>query len=191
MSSVFAALLAASFFQHATVTEDQGAPTAETAVAASAPEPELTDEDREDAARDLKDSRFYNKPGATRAEYERDWNECRLIARGSRTPGGVVVVPYNSAIISPAVAAGAGALGGLLGGAIAEGSQRRQNRQTCLLVRGWALVDVDDATKKRIAAMTDAERNAFFEDVVGSTRPGMRKIRWTNEFAAPRVAPVD
>ena len=34
-----------------------------------------------DAARDLKDNRFYNKPGATRAQYDADWQECRLIAR--------------------------------------------------------------------------------------------------------------
>jgi hypothetical protein len=34
-----------------------------------------------DAQRDLRDNRYYNKPGATRAEYDRDWQECRLIAR--------------------------------------------------------------------------------------------------------------
>jgi hypothetical protein len=64
-----------------------------------------------DAARDLKDSRFYNKPGATRAQYDADWQRCRLIARGSRTPGGTVPVYYNPAIVSP-VAAG---VGGLIG----------------------------------------------------------------------------
>ena len=39
-----------------------------------------------DAARDLKDSRFYNRPGATRAHYDADWQACRLIAadRGRR-----------------------------------------------------------------------------------------------------------
>ena len=41
-----------------------------------------------DAQRDLRDNRFYNKPGATRADYDRDWHECRLIARGSVTPAG-------------------------------------------------------------------------------------------------------
>ncbi|MGQ0590420.1 MAG: hypothetical protein ACT4N8_12980 [Sphingosinicella sp.] len=39
-----------------------------------------------DAARDLRDTHFYNRPGATRAQYDADWQECRLIARGSRTP---------------------------------------------------------------------------------------------------------
>ena len=33
-----------------------------------------------DAARDLKDNRFYNKPGATRAQYDVDWQECRSLA---------------------------------------------------------------------------------------------------------------
>ena len=44
------------------------------------------------AARDLKDSHFYNKPGATRAQYDADWQQCRLIARGSTTPTGSI--PY-------------------------------------------------------------------------------------------------
>ena len=54
-----------------------------------------------DAARDLKDSRFYNKPGATRAQYDADWQQCRLIARGSRTPSGSIPYFYNPAVISP------------------------------------------------------------------------------------------
>ena len=51
-----------------------------------------------DAQRDLKDNRFYNKPGATRAQYDADWQECRLIARGSRTPVGTVPLYYNPAV---------------------------------------------------------------------------------------------
>ena len=37
-----------------------------------------------DAGRDLRDNQFYNKPGATRAQYDANWQECRLIARGSQ-----------------------------------------------------------------------------------------------------------
>src|SRR5262245_11457370 len=74
-----------------------------------------------DAQRNLRDNRFYNKPGASRADYDRDWQECRLIARGSRTPGGTVPLVYNPALVSPLAAGVGGALGGLIAGAIAEG----------------------------------------------------------------------
>lgn len=144
----------------------------------------------EDAARDLKDSRFYNKPGATRADYERDWQECRLIARGSRTPSGSVVTMYNPNIISPMAAAGAGMAGGLIGGLIVQGQQRRDNRRECLLVRGWRWVEVDSATKAKVAVMTDTERASYFEKIVGAADlPGFEVTEWTNNFAAPRVAP--
>ena len=122
----------------------------------------------EDAARDLRDTRFYNRPGATRAEYDRDWQECRLIARGSRTPSGTVPFYYNPAVISP-LAAGVGAgIGGLIAGAIAEGQQRRANRRACLLIRGWRLVEVPDAEAQRVRAMTDAQRSAYFDTIVGA-----------------------
>lgn len=122
----------------------------------------------EDAARDLKDSRFYNKPGATRAQYDADWKTCRLIARGSRTPSGTIPYYYNPAVISP-VAAGVGAgLGGLFANMIAEGQQRRDNRRSCLLIKGWRLVKVPDATATRVAAMTDAQRSAYFDTIVGA-----------------------
>lgn len=162
---------------------------------AKAETPKPSDDDTpeevaKDAARDLKDSRFYNKPGATRAEYDADWQECRLIARGSRTPTGTIVVPYNPAIISP-VAAGVGAgIGGLIGAAIVEGQVRRANRRSCLLVKGWRLVEVDDADQARVAAMTDEERSAYFDTIVGAEDvKGKKMISWTNDFAAPQLAP--
>lgn len=144
-----------------------------------------------DAARDLKDSRFYNRPGATRADYNTAWQECRLIARGSRTPGGqTVVVPYNPAVISP-VAAGVGAgIGAVIAGAIAEGEARRANRRSCLMVRGWRAVEVaDKAERARIVALSDPEREAFSERIVGAeTLPeGFVVTAWRNDFAAPRL----
>jgi hypothetical protein len=121
-----------------------------------------------DAARDLKDSRFYNKPGATRAQYDSDWQTCRLIARGSRTPSGTIPYYYNPAVISP-LAAGVGAgLGGLFANMIAQGQQRRDNRRSCLLIKGWRLVEVPSATAARVAAMTDAQRDSYFNTIVGA-----------------------
>jgi len=160
---------------------------------AAAPQPpeESVEEIAQDAARDLKDSRFYNKPGATRAAYNADWQECRLIARGTRTPTGTYVYTYNPAIISPAVAGAAAGAGSFIGQLIAEGQLRRANRRECLMIKGWRWVEVDDATKQRVAAMSDAERDAYFETIVGASElPASFEVRsWINSFAAPKLAP--
>ena len=132
------------------------------------PTDDTPEEIAKDAQRDLKDTRFYNKPGATRAQYNADWQRCRLIARGSQTPGGSVPYYYNPAVVSP-LAAGIGAgIGGMIGAAIVEGQQRRANRRQCLMINGWRQVEVPPATAQRIAAMTDDEREAFFNSIVGA-----------------------
>jgi hypothetical protein len=130
-----------------------------------------------DAARDLKDTRFYNKAGATRAQYEADWQTCRLIARGSRTPAGTVPYYYNPAVVSPLAASAGGALGGLIAGAIIEGEQRRANRRQCLLIKGqcllikgWRLVELNAADSATVTAMTDAQRSAYFDTIVGAAQ---------------------
>jgi hypothetical protein len=123
-----------------------------------------------DAQRDLRDNRFYNKPGATRAEYDSDWQECRLIARGSRTPAGTVPLVYNPAVVSPLAAGVGGALGGMIGAAIAEGEMRRANRKNCLLIRGWRLVTLDHEAAARVAGMSDADRNDYFNRIVGAEK---------------------
>jgi hypothetical protein len=129
---------------------------------------EFPEEIAKDAARDLKDNRFYNKPGATRAEYDADWQTCRLIARGSATPSGSVPYTYNPAFVSPIAAGVGGAVGGLIAGAIAEGQQRRANRQACLLIKGWRLVEVSKAEQTRLAALSDADRDRHFDTIVGA-----------------------
>lgn len=135
-------------------------------------DPDDTPEDiAKDAARDLKDSSYYNKPGATRAQYDADWQTCRLIARGSRTPGGTLVYAYNPAVISP-LAAGIGAgIGSLIGNMIVEGQLRRANRRSCLMYKGWRRVDLSDAEAKRVMAMTDIQRDEFFATAVGEATP--------------------
>jgi hypothetical protein len=152
--------------------------------------PYTPEEIAKDSARDLKDSRYYNKPGATRADYDKDWQECRLIARGSRTPGGSPVVVYNPAIISPAAAAAGGLLGGLIAGAIADGETRRANCRSCLMYRGWRVVEVTDAQEKLFLTMPDPEREAWFNRMLGSDNPeGKSVMRWNNDFAvAPALA---
>lgn len=157
------------------------------------PSDDTPEEIAKDAARDLKDSRFYNRPGATRAEYNADWQRCRLIARGSQTPSGSVPYFYNPAVVSP-LAAGIGAgIGGMIGAAIVEGQQRRANRRQCLMIAGWRQVDVPAATAQRLAAMTDAERDAYFDTIVGAAdvegeiterKTFAQEAAWTQAFDA-------
>ena len=158
-------------------------------VAATAPA-DTPEDVAKDSARDLKDSHFYNKPGATRAEYDAAWQECRLIARGSRTPAGSYVVVYNPAVVSAAAAGVGGGIGALIGQAIVEGQLRRANRASCLLVRGWRRIDVDDAERARLATLSDNQRAEYFSTIVGAVEPKAARITtWTNSFAAPALAP--
>jgi hypothetical protein len=189
LSFVLAAAFAAENQTDVKPTETKT--VAETAQTQSKTDEDSPEEIAKDAARDLKDSRFYNKPGATRAEYDAAWQECRLIARGSRTPSGTYTYVYNPNVISP-LAAGIGAgIGGLIGNAIVQGQIRRANRRSCLLVRGWRLVEVEGTEAAKVAAMTDAERDTYFSTIIGATDLGNKKVTtWTNDFAAPRIAPV-
>lgn len=121
-----------------------------------------------DAARDLKDSHFYNKPGATRAQYDADWQQRRLFARGSTTPTGSIPYYYNPAVASPLAAGIGGGIAAAIGAAIVEGIQRRANRRNCLLIRGWRQVEVPEAEVAKIAAMSDVDRSAYLNQIVGA-----------------------
>jgi hypothetical protein len=124
-----------------------------------------------DAARDLKDNRFYNKPGASRAQYDADWQECRLIARGSKIINGNTTY-YNPALynpsISPLAAGVGGGIGAAIGAAIAEGIQRRENRKRCLMIKGWRMVKLPDARAATVAAMSDTDKQAYFNRIIGA-----------------------
>lgn len=124
-----------------------------------------------DAARDLKDNRFYNRPGATRAQYDSEWQECRLIARGSRIANGTMTY-YNPALYNPSIsplAAGiGGGLGAAIGAAIAEGVQRRENRKRCLMMKGWRMVKLSADKSAAVGAMTDEAKQAYFNRIVGA-----------------------
>jgi hypothetical protein len=142
------------------------------AIAQTVPQVEDTPEEiAKDASRDLKDNRFYNKPGASRADYDKDWQECRLIARGSRTPAGSITY-YDPSLYNPAISPMAGAIGGgigaAIGAAIIEGQQRRANRRSCLLIHGWRLVELPSEETARVASLADAEKDAYFNRIVGA-----------------------
>ena len=141
-----------------------------------------------DAARDLKDSSFYNKPGATRAQYDADWQTCRLIARGSLTPGGSYTYAYNPAVMSPLAAGIGGGIGAIIGSAIIEGQLRRANRRACLMYKGWRLVEVPAAEAARVAALPDDELNSYFNAVVGAQTVEGKVTEVTNYSLKPDSA---
>jgi hypothetical protein len=192
MSIAFAMALAAAQSQVVTIpTGTQGRQPQKAPTEAALKGDESPEEIAKDSARDLKDSRFYNKPGATRAQYDADWQKCRLIARGSRTPAGTATYVYNPAVVSPIAAGVGGGLGAAIAQAIIEGQIRRANRRSCLLIHGWSWVEVDDADRARVAAMSDLDKQAYFNAILGAKELGKEKkvIQWHNDFAAPRLAP--
>lgn len=130
---------------------------------------ESPEEMAKDAARDLTYTGYYNKPGATRAQFNADWQRCRLIARGSRTPAGTVTMVYNPAIVSPIAAGIGGGIGGAIGAAIVEGQQRRANRRSCLFISGWRFVELPKDEAVRVYAMSETQRAAFFDALVGAS----------------------
>lgn len=195
-AALLAAALPSPSFAQATMTVPVGgekvAPVPQNPVVDPKDSPE---EIAKDSARDLNGNRFYNKPGATRADYDAAWQDCRLIARGSRTPAGVVPFYYNSAVISPLAAGIGGGLGGLLAGAIAEGEQRRANRRSCLLIRGWRQVELPTQEAARVAALSEADRSAYFNGIVGAAEVQgevTSRTRFTppNDAAFPLHAPI-
>lgn len=140
-----------------------------------------------DAARDLKDGSFYNRPGATRADYDADWQTCRLIARGSRTPGGMITY-VSPAGMSPLASGIGGGIGAGIAAVIAEGQLRRTNRRACLMYKGWRKIDVPAARAAQVATMTDAQRDAYFDSIVGATSVEGKITEQTSFSLAPDPA---
>lgn len=145
-----------------------------------------------EAADDLRDGRFYNRPGATRADYQAEWQECREIARGSRTPAGHIPVYYQVPGVSPvagAIGAGIGAgIAGAIMGAIAAAQQRRANRRACLMIRGWRRVELPQAEEARVRAMNDEQRSAYFDRIVGAEQVEGTVTERTNFSLVPDPA---
>ena len=79
---------------------------------------------------------------------------------------------YNPALynpsISPLAAGVGGGLGAAIGAAIAEGIQRRENRKRCLMIKGWRMVKLPEDQAARIGQLGDAEKQAYFNRIVGA-----------------------
>lgn len=143
-----------------------------------------------ESAKDLQPGQYYNKPGASRTDYDRDWNACRIVARGTDLPNDsqAALVGQQAAMYGLAGGIG-GAIGAVIGNAVAEAAQRRVNRRTCLMINGWRIIEVDAETAAKLEAMSEQQRYMIFETEVGNPDPKGKVIRWRNSFAAPRLAP--
>jgi hypothetical protein len=130
------------------------------------PVDDSVDHARRMAGSDRNKERYFNRPGATEAEYQQEWTGCRQIARRLASPNA------NPALMSAAFAQG-GMVGGLLvSGLDAAFSQlraRRDIRRHCLVARGWRMVEPDDAGQARIAALSRQDREAYFARMLGAT----------------------
>jgi hypothetical protein len=198
--------VSASAMQAAPATAAPTEPPAAAAPAPAAAEPERTpyeqmvhaaalaaarhlpdDDDRDRARRmfssDRDDSRYFNRPGATPAVFETEWTQCRQIARrlaSSRSDGTLMQAGFTQA----------GIVGGLLIGgldaAFSERRARRDIRRTCLMARGWRMVEPDEAGRHRISALPRAERDAYFDRMLGGdqTEPGAHVTDWATLNAA-------
>lgn len=161
---------------------------------ARVPRDDSEDQVRRMAATDRDDSRYFNRAGATRDQYDFEWRQCRQIARrlaSSRSNGAWM----QSGFIH------AGVVGGLLIGGLdagfSERRARRDIRRHCLLARGWRMVEPDEAGRARIAALPRAEREAFFDSMIGAAEiePGATVTDWASieDGVAPKpdTDPVD
>jgi hypothetical protein len=154
-------------------------------LAAPAPLPAAADAGT-DWAKDLQPGHYYNKPGASFADYTRDWHACDAIASGAQFPVGTTA---RQAEIAAFYGIDAGL--GPNASPVTRAALRRVNRRTCLLINGWRLIEPDEAGTAKLAAMSDSERNKLFQVAVGAADPPGRIIRWRNSFAAPRLAPPE
>jgi len=141
-----------------------------------------------EAAADLRGNRFYNKPGATRAQFNADWQKCRLIARGASPPSGTVRYDFSADAPAGSPMGVGDAFVTMVFVGISEGERRRLNRGTCLLVKGWRRIETPVTQAKRVAAMSDAQRSAYFDSVVGADQVEGAVVERTSFALAPDPA---
>jgi hypothetical protein len=130
------------------------------------PPDDSVDHARRMAGSDRNKERYFNRPGATEAEYQNEWNGCRQIARRLASPNA------NPALMSAAFTQG-GMVGGLLvsgfDAAFSQLRARRDIRRRCMVARGWRLVEPDDAGQARIASLSREDREAYFARMLSAT----------------------
>jgi hypothetical protein len=145
------------------------------ALAILQPVPARADDDAaDDAAHDIDVDHFYSRPGASRAQYEADWQECRLFARGTPPPS-----PLFPSIAGPSAMAQ-----GLLPALLNQSASRRFSRHSCLLQKGWGQYTLAPAEKKAVQSLSKAEQSAYFDRAIG-TLPGNARPYGRTGFVLP------
>lgn len=155
-----------------------------------APRDDSRDQQRRMASSDRDDTRFFNRPGATRADYDTQWRTCQQIGRRLASPrngGGPMQAGFTH--------------GGLVGGMLAGGldaafSQRRARhdiRRQCLVASGYRLVLPDEAGRRLIAAMPRDARDAWLDRMLAAEQVevGGRVLDWDALVRAGGIRGVD
>lgn len=117
---------------------------------------------------------FFNKPGASAAQAASDTAQCKAIAEGA-----------DSQINATDVLAGG--VGGILGGALAGGRQKRINVENCMLLRGWRLFAMTREEGQVWKALPQATRDAELATLTGAETPARGSLLrvWHNDYAEP------
>ena len=150
---------------------------------------------------------YFHRAGATMAEQQADLAACRpsVLAMVYSEPGSDAVVSgsgastytpvYMPPSVSPGAAAGAGVIA-LLAVAVAVETERRMaarrdmhlNYETCMVARGWSVVELDEETGRPLDRMGASRLTAALTPMVGAPTPvGTVRRQFNNDyrFASP------
>jgi hypothetical protein len=147
---------------------------------------------------------YFNRPGATIEEHLADLTTCRDAldgvppgAQGLMANAGAAVGNYAGYVYTPSTEALSGAAAGVVGvGYLAAGvdamidarRMRHANFENCMVVRGWRVARLDDATGRELDSLPQAELATRLASLVGVDIPGDQIIRrFGNEAPRERV----
>lgn len=120
------------------------------------------------AAKDLRPKHYYNRPGATRAQYNADWQMCGLVAAGYILPDGKPDPSNDKARSGVQLAGNYGLLPSMVVGALVEGYSHSVVLHACMALKGWRWIEPLADERARISAMNDAEQEQFFDTAIGA-----------------------
>ena len=121
-------------------------------------------------------SAYFNRPGASMADHDRELRECLVLAARTRQPG--MNGPYGGSVLSAALIGG---VMGLLDG-VADSKGGRVNAENCMVVRGWRVVRLPDEEADALGKLDQLSLAAKLKDWVGAAQPHGELIRqWNND----------
>ena len=132
---------------------------------------------------------YYNKPGATLADQRADIDACMPSIMS-------LSQPYNGA--NTAMSGAMYGAAGLLIGAAADAQAQRMatqramqpNYDSCMSVRGWRVVQVDDALGQELGRLDPAELELRLAPLIGEATPAGRVSMFSNQYAQGEAAGI-